>query len=388
MQTYIAHVDMDAFFAAVEERDHPAYRGRPVVIGADPKKGKGRGVVSTCSYEARKYGIGSAMPISIAYKKCPDAVFLPVDIEKYSQVSDAVFDVLEELTPDIEPISIDEAFLDITKTHHLFGSPKDTCLEMKLRIKSKTGLTASVGLAPVKMVAKIASEACKPDGFLEVKPEQMREFLRPLDIRKLWGIGKKSEEILKSKGVLTIGDIAKTDAKYLCRLLGSSGEHFWELANGIDEREVEAREEIKSISNEVTFDKDTKDELEIQKALKALCDKVSMRLRNENLKGRTITLKIRLEGFQTHTRSYTMTSPTNFFDVIYKEIQCLYKKFCSKTKKKIRLVGVKVSNFSRGPMQKDFIDQSDDEIREKRHKILDSVREKHGEEAMRWGGTI
>ncbi|MCX5715697.1 MAG: DNA polymerase IV [Candidatus Omnitrophica bacterium] len=196
MEKLIVHVDMDAFFAAIEQRDNPELRGRAVVVGADPKAGKGRGVVSTCSYEARRFGIHSAMPISAAYKRCPDAAYLPVDIPKYSRVSRQIYKILYEFTPDIEPVGIDEAFLDITGSFHLFKTPLNTCLLLKAGIKEKTGLTASLGLAPTKTAAKIASDLKKPDGMVEVKPEGLLDFLWPLEIRRLWGLGAKTEQIL------------------------------------------------------------------------------------------------------------------------------------------------------------------------------------------------
>ena len=192
MEKYIVHVDMDAFFAAIEQRDNPALRNRPVIVGADPKMGKGRGVVSTCSYEARKFGIHSAMPISFAYRKCPHAVFLPVNMKKYEKVSARIFRILSEFTPCVETVSIDEAFLDITGSFYIFGSPQKLCIQLKSRIKEETGLTASIGLAPTKMAAKIASDLKKPDGFVEVSREKLLDFLRPLSIRRLWGVGQKT----------------------------------------------------------------------------------------------------------------------------------------------------------------------------------------------------
>ncbi len=193
----IAHVDMDAFFASIEERDNPSLKGKPVIVGADPKKGKGRGVVSACSYEVRKFGIHSAMLISIAYRQCPSGIFLPVDIKKYSGVSREIYEILYNFTPEIQPISIDEAFLDITGSYRLFGTPRDVCLLIKSRIKGETLLTASIGLAPTKMAAKIASDLEKPDGMVEVRPENLLDFLQPLDASRLWGLGKKTEALLK-----------------------------------------------------------------------------------------------------------------------------------------------------------------------------------------------
>ncbi len=291
---FIAHVDMDAFFAAVEQRDNPEFHGKPVIVGADPKKGRGRGVVSTCSYEARKYGIHSAMPISTAYRRAPHAIFLPVNMEKYANVSHEIYNIFYDFTPEVEPISIDEAFLDITGTYHLFGTPRKTCFLIKSRIKDKTGLTASVGLAPTKMAAKIASDLRKPDGFVEVTQDKLLDFLWPLDISKRWGLGKKSEIVLRNRGINTIGDIARGEIKDLGNMFGKNGAHFWNLARGIDERSVETEREAKSISNETTFDKDTEDKGKIEGARMRLCEKVSDRLRENGFKARTITLKIRL----------------------------------------------------------------------------------------------
>jgi nucleotidyltransferase/DNA polymerase involved in DNA repair len=254
---FIVHVDMDAFFAAIEQRDNPKFKGKPVIVGANPKKGEGRGVVSTCSYEARKFGIHSAMPISIAYKKCPQAVFLPVDMAKYERVSGEIYEILYNFTPQIEPVGIDEAFLDITRSFHLFESPHKTCLLIKSKIKSQTGLTASLGLAPTKMAAKIASDLKKPDGLVEISKEGLSEFLRPLDVGKIWGLGKKSQTVLHNMGIITIGELAKTDLGKIKEVFGKNGEYFRQLANGIDDSEVDTSEKIKSVSNEVTFFQDT-----------------------------------------------------------------------------------------------------------------------------------
>ena len=407
---FIAHVDMDAFFAAIEQRDDASLRDKPVVVGSDPKAGKGRGVVSTCSYEARKFGIHSAMPISIAYRKCPHAIFVPVDMEKYSAVSGHIHKILYGFTPDIEPISIDEAFLDITGSYHLFGTstslsadgeqsrtigtPIETCLSIKSRIKKETGLTASVGLAPTKMAAKIASDLKKPDGMVEVTQEGLLDFLWPLDIRKLWGLGEKSEKIFRDMGINTIGDIAKKDPVQMQALFGKNGMDFWQLANGIDDRMVETDREAKSISNEFTFDEDTNDPEKIKSVLLALCEKVSDRLRREVLKGRTITLKIRLEGFQTYTRAYTIEAGTNHVDDIYQTIKNLYNNFDPSTSlrvngersrtidtksKRVRLVGVKASNLKTSDVKDDLFAGNIDDRQEKVHKAIDRIKDKFGD---------
>lgn len=384
---YIVHVDMDAFFASIEQRDNPGCRGKPVVVGADPKFGKGRGVVSTCSYEARKFGIHSAMPISIAYKKCPHAVFLPPDMGKYEIASSRIFQIFYSFTPDVEPVGIDEAFLDITGSFHLFGTPSETCLSIKSKIKEMTGLTASIGLAPTKMAAKIASDLKKPDGMVEVAEEGLLDFLWPLDARKIWGLGSKSEEALAGMGIKTIGDLAKTDVKKLIEAFGRNGEHFWQLANGIDERTVDAEIDAKSISNETTFDKDTSDGSKIESALMALCEKVSARLRCDNLKCKTITLKIRLEGFFTYTRSITITDPTNFTDSLYKVIKDLYNNFSTKNKK-VRLVGVRASNLTSSNFQENLFHEKGDERLEAIHGAVDSIKEKFGDDSIYRAGSM
>jgi len=385
-ERYIIHVDMDAFFAAVEQRDDPSLRGRPVIVGADPKGGKGRGVVSTCSYEARKFGVRSAMPISEAWRRCPKGVFVTPDFGKYSAASEIIHKIFYDFTPDIEPISIDEAFLDITNSYKLFGSPLDVCRLIKARIKAETGLTASVGLAPTKMAAKIASDLEKPDGLVEVKAGQVREFLRPLDIGRIWGLGPKTANILREQGIHTIGQLAETSAAELCRLFGKHGPEFRELALGHDDREVLMEGEAKSVSNEYTFETDTGEEREILEALLALCDKVSSRLRADGLKGRTITLKIRLEGFITFTRASTIPFATNYTDVIHERIRDLYGAF-EHGGKKVRLLGVKVSGLMPAGIRESLFEGTEDKKLEGVHKAVEAIRGKFGRGAIyRAGG--
>jgi len=386
-ERYIVHVDMDAFFAAIEQRDNPSLRGKPVVVGAAPKRGRGRGVVSTCSYEARRFGIHSAMPISHAYHRCPDAVFLPVDMEKYARVSEQMHAVLIKFTPDIEPVGIDEAFLDITKSYRIFGTPLETCMLIKSGIKKKTGLTASVGLAPTKMVAKIASDLDKPDGMVEVTRENLLEFLWPLNVEKIRGLGEKAKKLLNERGVYTIGDLARWDVKELAKLLGKNGEYFWQMSRGIDEGEVEAEAEAKSVSNETTFDADTSDREKIKSALLSLTEKVSSRLRSKGLKGRTLTLKIRLEGFHTYTRAVTLSVATNFVDIIYGEIKKLYSNFKTKGKR-VRLVGVKVSALVSGHFPDSLFKDNLDEKKESIHTAVDKIKEKFGDEIIHRAGAL
>ncbi|MCM8819765.1 MAG: DNA polymerase IV [Candidatus Omnitrophica bacterium] len=376
---YIVCVDMDAFFASIEQRDNPSYRGKPLVVGADPKVG--RGVVSTCSYEARKYGIKSAMPISKAYQMCPFAIFVKPDMEKYAKVSKQIYEILYTFTPIIERVSIDEAFLDITDSYHLFGSPLRTCQIIKEKIKSQTHLTASLGLAPTKIAAKIASELSKPDGLLEIKSENLLDFLWPLEVEKIWGIGKKTKEILNNIGIKTIGDLAKYDLNKLTLLLGKVAIDFYNLAWGRDESIVKTTEVQKSVSSEVTFKKDTSSFDKIKTILLKLSQDISSKLRANNLKTKTITLKIRLEDFSTFTKSRTLIKATNFIDLIYKEAVKLYMDFNFQNKK-IRLIGIKASNLIDAyVIDTIFIDKSDIK-RENIHKAIEELNKKFSKEVI------
>jgi len=311
MGRIILHIDMDAFFAAIEELDHPDYRGKPLVVGADPNGGKGRGVVSTCNYEARKYGIHSAMPISQAYKRCPFATYVRPRMERYVEMSRRLFSLLTEFTPRVEPISVDEAFLDISGCIRLFGEPIEIGRKIKRRIFDELHLTASVGIAPNKFIAKIASDLEKPDGLVIVEPGEMLDFLHPLPISKMWGVGKKTEVRLKALGVHTIGDLAKMPQAMAVKKLGKAGLHFWLLANGMDDRNVEPDQTVKSVSLENTFQHDVDDEHTIEASILAMADNLSRILRTKNLKGKTVTLKIRLQDFSTFTRSHSYGS---YFD--------------------------------------------------------------------------
>lgn len=383
-EPYIIHVDMDAFFASVVQRDNPAFRGKPVIVGSDPKRGKGRGVVAACSYEARKYGIHSAMPISTAYKRCPHGIFVTPDMNRYHEASCRIFSILETFTPDIEPISVDEAFMDITGSSHLFGGPVETCKKIKHKIKKATGLTASVGMAPNKMTAKIASDLKKPDGLVVVQKTDLISFLHPLPIAKIWGIGAKTEKAFHSLGIFTIGDLARKDMAWIKTVFGKHGTHVWELANGIDERDVIATDEVRSISNEHTFDEDTKSMSNIRDALMYLSEKVSRRLRRHDLKGKTISLKIRFSGFKTFTRAETLPYATNFADDLYKTSLSKLETF-DISANPVRLLGVRVSNLSNAADEFDFFGDSDtlSDKRERIHKALDMIKDRFGERSVR-----
>jgi len=382
-QNYIAHIDMDAFFASCEEKYNPSYKGKPIIVGSDPKGGKGRGVVAACSYAARKFGIHSAMPISIAYNKCPHGVFVTPHMDRYATESYKIFKIFEKFTPDIEPISVDEAFLDITGSHQHFGGPIETCKTMKREIKNKLGLTASVGLAPNKMTAKIASDIKKPDGFVVVTPENLLNFIHPLPINKLWGIGTKTKKILNEINIATIGDLASRSSEEITDILGNVGLHLWELANGIDKRKVETFYEAKSIGNEYTFDKDTGNVEEIKDKLMYLSQKVSRRLREEKFLAKTVTLKIRLKNFETFTRSVTISEPTNYVDIIYKNVSEKFSEF-KISHNPVRLIGVKGSNLINSDEKTDhFYGTSIKDIKKQNlYTALDKIIEKFGDDAI------
>ena len=380
----IAHLDMDAFFAAVEQRDNPALRGRPVVIGADPKGGKGRGVVATCSYEARPYGIHSAQPISVAYQKCPDAVFLRGNHAKYRSVSREIFRVLAEFTPDIEPVSIDEAFMDWTGCWRRYGSARRMAQEIKRRIQAETGLTASIGVAPVKFAAKIASDYDKPDGLCLIPPGRLNAFLRPLPVTKLWGVGARCQESLHRLKIFTIGDLAAFSRERLVAALGKRGAHLHDLANGIDPREVVMDDEVKSVSHEHTFEEDQSDPEVVCRILLRLSEKVSRRLRRQGLKGRTVSIKVRTTGFHTFTRAETLHRRVNLIDEIYPVARDLFTRFY-KPGMAIRLIGVRVAQFDSPYVLDSLFEDTRTKRLEAVHAAMDRIKDKFGEEAIHRG---
>ncbi len=380
----IAHLDMDAFFAAVEQRDNPSLKGKPVVIGADPKGGQGRGVVSTCSYEARPFGIHSAMPITRAYRLCPHAVYLRGNSRKYRHASNQIFDILKNYTPDIQPISIDEAFMDISGCFHGSETATDLCCRIKDHIKREVQLNASIGIAPNKMIAKIASDYCKPDGLLEIKPEDMLNFLWPLPIGKIWGVGAKTQEALVAMNINNVGDLAKYPVDKLHARFGEYGIKLSKLANGIDERPVEDDDEVKSVSNEHTFDTDTRNLDEIYDKLLFLSQKVARRLRRHGLKGKTIGIKIRTADFRTITRAHTIGQRIHFDDIIYKEVKQMFEANY-KPNTRIRLIGVRVSNFEDPYVQESLFESPEDSKRESMYKAIDQIKDKYGEKAIKSG---
>lgn len=381
---YIVHVDMDAFFASVEQRDNPGFRNKPLIVGSDPKKGKGRGVVSAASYEARSFGIHSALPISMAYNRCPRGIFVRPQMDKYTEESRKIFSILMDFSPDVEPISVDEAFLDITGSYHFWETPENTCKAIKKAIKEKTKLAASLGLAPNKMTAKIASDLKKPDGLVIVREENLLDFLHTLPVEKLWGVGDKTLKVLHRNGIKKIGDIAQKTPKLLESLLGKNGIGLWQLANGKDQRPVKAKDDKKSIGHEYTFNKDTSDKEKILNVLMHLAEKISRRLRDNELTGKTITLKLRLKSFETFTRSITLKQYSSHVDDIYKAASEKFEELESKNTE-VRLLGIRVSNLEDSRKKTDlfFNSSSKQQKRERIHKAIDKLAEKYGPEAIK-----
>jgi DNA polymerase-4 len=374
----VLHVDMDAFYASVEQRDDPSLRGRPVVVGADPR---GRGVVAAASYEARRFGIHSAMPIGRAHRLCPTAAFLPVDMAKYVKVSEDIMALMREVTPLVEPLSLDEAFLDVTGSKVLLGEGRQVAARLKARIRDRVGLTASAGVAPNKFLAKIASDLEKPDGLVEVRPGEEARFLRDLPIRRLWGVGPASESELAALGIRTIGQLAATPAETLRSRFGSSGLHLRELAWGRDDRPVVPWHDPKSIGAEETFGHDTRDLRRVRATLLGQADRVARELRAEGLAGLTVTLKLRDAEFRTVTRQDTKTVATTDAVEIFERAWAALEKLPRSLP--IRLVGLSVSGLIKGetPRQLGFFDRS--ARAERVSRVSDEVRARFGPRALR-----
>jgi len=350
----IFHVDMDHFFTAVEEREHPEYKGKPVVVGADPKDGKGRGVVSTCNYEARKYGIRSAMPIARAWRKCPQAVYLPVNYDLYKRVSSRIMDILRGFADKFEQWGLDEAFLGVSSRVQNFEEAKRLAREIKREIYEKEKLTCSIGIGPNKLVAKIASDFEKPDGLTAVEESDVKRFLSPLPVDKLLWVGKKTKQKLNALGIKTIGDLAKFDASVLIEKFGVIGRQLHLSAQGIDRSEVQERWEIKSMSRDTTFEEDTSDTEIILKTLNTLAEEVHKQLIKSNFNFKTVTIKIRYKNFETHTHSKTLPFLTDRLRDIQETASDLIQAYLQPNRK-VRLIGVKLSNLVSSEKQKKLI---------------------------------
>jgi DNA polymerase IV (DinB-like DNA polymerase) len=350
----ILHVDMDAFYASAERRQNPALTGLPIIVGADPKGGKGRGVVAGCSYEARKFGIHSALPISRAYRLCPQGVYLRPNFALYEQVSAQIMDILRSFSDKLEPMSLDEAFLDLSEKAADFDEATRIAQKIKEEIRAREGLTCSIGVAPNKAIAKISSDYRKPDGLTTVTPEQAQSFLRPLPVSRISGVGKKTTDALEKVGIKTIGDLASFPAGRVVELFGKWGIVLWQIANGIDETPVVTSYDIKSISTETTFEQDIEDRKIVLETLDRQAEEVHSRAVQDGFLWRTIGLKLRFEDFSTFTRAMSRSDYTNRLDIVQSCARSLFNEF-EKDPRKIRLVGVRLSNLRRTDLSQETL---------------------------------
>ena len=380
---------MDAFYASVEQRDHPELRGRPVIVGGSSD----RGVVAAASYEAREFGIHSAMPSVIARRKCPDAVFVRGNMKSYSRESKRIFAIFREFTPQVEGLSLDEAFLDLTGTQRLLGPARAVAEQLRARVLAETQLVVSVGIAPVKMVAKIASAACKPDGLLEVPAEGIRDFLDPLPVRRIWGVGAVAESRLHRLGFRTVGDLARADPRELRRVLGDWGSEISRLARGEDIRNVEPFRDAVSYSEENTFATDIVDSEVLRATILTHAESVARRIRRDEVLARTIVLKIKLahrrapgpRGYPLLTRRVTLGEATDDGDRIAREARGLLDRLA--LEQPVRLLGVGVSGLSRATeVQLALFDKPDGhKERGRLNRALDEIADRFGSQAVRRG---
>lgn len=351
---FIFHLDMDHFYTAVEERERPEIRGKPVIVGADPKGGKGRGVVSTSNYVARKVGVRSGMPISQAWLLCPEAVYLPPNFPLYIKVSGEIMAIARGFAGKFEQWGIDEAFLDVSDRVNDYNEAEVLARKIKQEIWETESLTCSMGVGPNKLVAKVASDFQKPDGLTVVREEEVEVFLAPLPVRKLLWVGRKTEAKLKTLGVNTIGDLAHFDSSVLTSMFGVMGWQMHLSANGIDRSDVEERVGVKSVSHETTFEEDTADSAVILQALDDLCVDVAKEVANQHLLFKTVTLKIRFEHFETHTKSKTLPFLTNRLHDLQKNEKELASAYLH-SDRKVRLIGVRVSSLVSAEKQKTLL---------------------------------
>ncbi len=377
MTRTIIHVDMDAFYASIEQRDDPSLAGKPVIVGGVTGQ---RGVVSAASYEARRYGVRSAMPVSRARRLCPEGIYLPGDMAKYRAVSGRLRAMFSSYTPLVEPLSLDEAFLDVTAVIKLCGGGEKIGREIKERVRAELDLTASVGVAPNKFLAKMASDHDKPDGLVVIKPGDEAEFLFALPVSSIHGVGKVTGRRMAERGIDTIGQLAEISREELRRLFGKQGDRLHELSRGIDESEVVAEAEAKSISHETTFDEDVADEKTLRKTLSSLSDRVGVRLRQEELVAGVVGVKVRLADFTTITRERTLPEPVDADNSIFSMAWRLFQDV-PRGGQKVRLLGVTASGLNRPSGQMSLF-SGEREKNQKTMRAIDNIRKKFGDAAI------
>ncbi len=377
----ILHVDVDAFFASVEQMDNPELKGKPVIVGGSTGL---RGVVSTASYEARRFGVHSAQPMMEARRLCPQGVFLKVRMDRYQEVSCRIHKILSSYTPKVEPISIDEAFLDVTGCEKLFGKPEEIARAIKTRIKKEIGLTCSVGVAPNRFLAKIASDMRKPDGLVVVREDEKESFLTNLPVSKIWGVGKVTERKLQQMGLHTIGELRRLSLFQLKNIFGKLGARVHQLCRGIDDSPIITRKETKSISNETTFLRDISQGELLERTLQNLSVEVANRLNNENLWARSIQLKIRFADFKTITRSSTYEEATKSPKLIWQRARELLDKRVDFSYGKVRLIGLVAFNLSIHRQMDLFASEKTQRLRG----AIKKIEKRYGGAAIRKGSIL
>ena len=382
----ILHVDMDAFYASVEERERPELAGQPVIVGGTPE---GRGVVAAANYEARKYGVHSAMPAATAKRLCPQAVVLRPRLDFYASVAHEIRDIFHRYTPLVEPLSLDEAFLDVTGSEALFGPAIEIGQRIKQEIREKLKLTASVGIASNKFLAKIASDLEKPNGFVVVEVGTEQQFLDPLPVGRLWGVGRATNRELEKLHVRTIGDLRRLSDEILLARFGQHGAHLWQLAHGFDPRKVVPDREAKSISHETTFAVDICGREVLRSWLLHLTELVARRLRQHDLRGNTVQIKVRYSNFETITRAASMPEPTNITDEIWHAASRLLDERLPDRPLKIRLLGVGVTGFETSrAAQRTLFPEEERQSRGRLDQAVDTIREKFGRASVSRGSNL
>ncbi|QDT80438.1 DNA polymerase IV [Gimesia maris] len=382
----ILHVDMDAFYASIEERDHPELQGQPIIVGG---RAEHRGVVSAANYPARKFGVHSAMPMKTARQLCPQAHFFPVRMSDYAEVSQSLQKIFRKYTPLVEPLSLDEAFLDVSGSQLLFGNGREIAASIKQEVRHSLQLIASVGVAPNKFLAKIASDADKPDGLVVVEPDKIQEFLDPLPVSRVWGIGKMATQRFNRLGIQTISQVRVLEPKILTELFGEQGLHLWNLSQGLDERAVIPERQAKSISRETTFSSDVNDLEILRIILMDLVEDVSRRLRKNKLRGKTIQLKIRYDDFSTFTRSITVSQPTDLTREIEQSALLMLDQKLPERPLSIRLIGVGVTGFQSGSHhQKSLFDEEDQQKFSRLDQVKDQIASRFGSNSIIRGNRI
>jgi DNA polymerase-4 len=378
------HIDLDAFFVSVEVVLNPELKGKPVVVGGRPDA---RGVISAASYEARAYGLHSAMPLKTASRLCPQAIFIEGNFQRYREASKKFMAILADFSPFVEPMSLDEAFLDVTGFESLHGTIRKMAISIKQQVMNEQGLCASIGIAPCKVVAKVASDYSKPDGLIEVKHGEERDFLAPLPVGKLPGVGKQAQKRLKELGVITIGQLASIPLKTLSGHFGITGTTMHNAANGIDNRKVEPPGTAKSISRETTFKEDTNNIEFLKSTLRYLGEKIGADLRRRERRAKCVTLKIRFSDFTTSTRSQTLRQPFDSNDIIFSTGARLLEKAVQTGKKPVRLLGIGISGIVEPGGQMSMLDTNGKQIVQL-NKTIDDIRDKYGFSSIQTGRTL